>query len=224
MKKGWLATGSPDCVPTWARTGAALSQRKEAVGGSRGNEPRAEAASPDAESDITGVNLPDGFASGNKKPAPLLASGKEPEVEAGSGDVSVALWRTLADGLSAHQAGESQQPAPRTSKQQPPSQPAAYPRGAKLTPEQWANTRAAWEIDPRKPLAWLIEELGLPVGAEALRLRAKAEGWEKGGAAQPKLAKPKLAKVKPKLGKKKTQAWKAGDCQGGQTQACPGEP
>ena len=64
------------------------------------------------------------------------------------------------------------------------------------------------EPDPRKPLAWLIEELGLPVGAEALRLRAKAEGWEKGGAVQPKLAKPKHVKAKPKLGKKKTNLGK----------------
>lgn len=50
----------------------------------------------------------------------------------------------------------------------------------KLTPEQWAGTRAAWEADPRKPLAWLIPELDLPVSAEALRLRAKSEGWVKG--------------------------------------------
>ncbi|WP_156955186.1 hypothetical protein [Polaromonas glacialis] len=54
----------------------------------------------------------------------------------------------------------------------------------------------------------MIDELGLPVGAEALRLRAKAEGWEKGGAVQPKFAKPKLAKAKPKLGKKKAKLGK----------------
>lgn len=74
----------------------------------------------------------------------------------------------------------------------------------KLTPEQWASTRATWEDDPRKPLAWLVEELGLPVSAEALRLRAKAEGWVKGGAGQsdPKLVKTtKLAKASPKLAK-----------------------
>lgn len=75
----------------------------------------------------------------------------------------------------------------------------------KLTPEQWASTRATWEADPRKPLAWLIEELGLPVGAEALRLRAKSEGWAKRagmlGKGSAKLAKPKLAEAKPKLGK-----------------------
>lgn len=49
----------------------------------------------------------------------------------------------------------------------------------KLTPEQWASTRATWEGDPRKPLPWLIQALDLPVSTEALRLRAKAEGWAK---------------------------------------------
>ena len=52
----------------------------------------------------------------------------------------------------------------------------------KMTPEQWASTRATWEADPRKTLPWLIQELGLPVSAEALRLRAKSEGWAKVGA------------------------------------------
>lgn len=81
----------------------------------------------------------------------------------------------------------------------------------KLTPEQWANTRATWEADPRKPLAWLIPELDLPVSAEALRLRAKSEEWVKGrvvngdsklgNGAKSIKAKPKLAKApKPKLG------------------------
>lgn len=72
----------------------------------------------------------------------------------------------------------------------------------KMTPEQWASTRATWEADPRKALPWLIQELGLPVSAEALRLRARSEGWEKGQVAEPvtKLAEnPKLVKAKPKL-------------------------
>lgn len=73
----------------------------------------------------------------------------------------------------------------------------------KMTPEQWANTRKTWEADPRKPLAWLIEELGLPVSAEALRLRAKSEGWVKVGVEDSKLGKapkPKLAlKVVPEI-------------------------
>lgn len=74
----------------------------------------------------------------------------------------------------------------------------------KLTAEQWANVRANWEIDPRKPLAWLVQELALPVSAEALRLRAKAEAWEKatGKGGSPKLAKSsKLGKAETKLAK-----------------------
>lgn len=59
------------------------------------------------------------------------------------------------------------------------------------------------EPDPRKPLAWLIDELGLPVGAEALRLRAKAEGWAKPvgmvGKEQSKVGKPKHEKDGPSL-------------------------
>nr|WP_319566262.1 terminase small subunit [uncultured Rhodoferax sp.] len=84
----------------------------------------------------------------------------------------------------------------------------------KLTPEQWAGTRAAWEADPRKPLAWLIPELDLPVSAEALRLRAKSEGWVKGRVASgdSKLGKSaKFVKPKHKLGKSpKTKLGNAG--------------
>lgn len=72
----------------------------------------------------------------------------------------------------------------------------------KMTPEEWAGVRAAWEADPRKALPWLIQELNLPVSDEALRLRAKSEGWMKaGGAEGVKLApKPKLGKENSKLG------------------------
>jgi predicted GIY-YIG superfamily endonuclease len=49
----------------------------------------------------------------------------------------------------------------------------------KLTPEEWANVRSVWESDPRKGFPWLIDELSLPVSAEALRLRSKNEGWVK---------------------------------------------
>ena len=52
----------------------------------------------------------------------------------------------------------------------------------KLSPEEWSNARKVWEADARKGFAWLIEELALPVSAEALRLRSKSEGWTKGGA------------------------------------------
>ena len=78
-------------------------------------------------------------------------------------------------------------------------------RKPKLSPEQWASTRATWEADPRKPLAWLIDEMGMPVGAEALRLRAKAEGW--GGAAQ--ACKTQACGGKTQAWKEENQAWKS---------------
>lgn len=82
----------------------------------------------------------------------------------------------------------------------------------KLTPEQWSKVRKTWEADPRKPLAWLIEELALPVSDEALRLRAKSEGWAKSTEpkSKHKLGKaPKASKVKPKLGKSPKSKLKA---------------
>jgi hypothetical protein len=51
----------------------------------------------------------------------------------------------------------------------------------KLTPEQWLQVRKTWEADPRPTLPWLIVEMKLPVSAEGLRLRAKAECWSKLG-------------------------------------------
>lgn len=72
----------------------------------------------------------------------------------------------------------------------------------KLTPEQWSEVRETWEGDARKSLPWLIQELSLPVSEEALRLRAKADGWAKSTVAKskPKLGKlPKASKAKPKL-------------------------
>lgn len=72
-------------------------------------------------------------------------------------------------------------------------------------PKLSSSTRARWESDPRKLLAWLIDELGLPVGGEALRLRAKSEGWCKQtgilGNGDTKLGKHKLGGIKPKFGK-----------------------
>jgi len=67
----------------------------------------------------------------------------------------------------------------------------------KLSPEEWNHARQAWESDERKGFPWLIDELSLPVSAEALRLRSKSEGWAKGG-------NPSL-ETKPKLGDKKTK-------------------
>ena len=67
----------------------------------------------------------------------------------------------------------------------------------KLSQEQWAEVRAKWENDSRKGFPWLAEEMGLPVSAEALRLRSKTEGWEKQNS---KLGESKK-QVKTKLGK-----------------------
>ena len=49
----------------------------------------------------------------------------------------------------------------------------------KLTPEQWNKVRETWESDRRKSLAWLVSELNLPVSNEAVRVKAKNEGWKK---------------------------------------------
>jgi predicted GIY-YIG superfamily endonuclease len=49
----------------------------------------------------------------------------------------------------------------------------------KLSAEEWANARQVWESDPRKGFPWLIDELGLPVSAEAVRQKAKKDGWVK---------------------------------------------
>lgn len=67
----------------------------------------------------------------------------------------------------------------------------------KLSQEQWAEVRAKWENDSRKGFPWLAEEMGLPVSAEALRLRSKTEGWEKQNS---NLGESKK-QVKTKLGK-----------------------
>lgn len=76
----------------------------------------------------------------------------------------------------------------------------------KLSPAQWTEVRERWEGDPRKGFPWIIEEMGLPVSAEALRLRSKSEGWAKGGSkvAEAKPGKPREPSKHPsksKLGK-----------------------
>lgn len=71
----------------------------------------------------------------------------------------------------------------------------------KMTLDEWAQARATWEADPRKPTAWLIEELSLPVSGEALRLRAKADGWEKAEGGIPKLGNEKSKLGNPKKSK-----------------------
>ena len=42
----------------------------------------------------------------------------------------------------------------------------------KMTPEQWASTRATWEADPRDGYAWLVEALALPVSSPGVRKTA----------------------------------------------------
>lgn len=49
----------------------------------------------------------------------------------------------------------------------------------KLTPDEWADVRAAWEDDPREGYAWLVDELALPVSAPGVRKTALKEGWVK---------------------------------------------
>jgi len=69
----------------------------------------------------------------------------------------------------------------------------------KLSPDQWRNVRDTWESSPKKGFPWLIEALNLPVSAEAIRQRAKAEGWKKNS------EKPSLENEKPSLESKKTK-------------------
>lgn len=49
----------------------------------------------------------------------------------------------------------------------------------KLNSEEWKAIRLRWQTDPRMGFAWLVEELNLPVGRNALVMRAKREGWAK---------------------------------------------
>lgn len=49
----------------------------------------------------------------------------------------------------------------------------------KLTLEEWAKVRAAWEADPREGYAWIIEELSLPVSAPGVRKVSIRDQWKK---------------------------------------------
>ena len=86
-----------------------------------------------------------------------------------------------------------------------PAQVVSVSRPLKIVSLITLNSQAQyWLLTyTRKPLAWLIDELGLPVGAEALRLRAKAEGWAKPvgmvGKEKSKVGKPKHEKDGPSL-------------------------
>lgn len=65
----------------------------------------------------------------------------------------------------------------------------------KMTPEQWASAKAAWQVDPREGYAWLVEELGLDVSAPGVRKTAIRDGWAKVKSAVPVPAKGKVSKV-----------------------------
>jgi phage terminase small subunit len=53
------------------------------------------------------------------------------------------------------------------------------PMKPKLSPEQWSEVRAVWEADPRDGYAWLVEELGLPVSAQAIGKVSRRDKWTK---------------------------------------------
>jgi hypothetical protein len=53
---------------------------------------------------------------------------------------------------------------------------------AKLTKQQWADARQAWETDPREGHQWLADELvnqGFEVNRSAIAKAAKRQGWAK---------------------------------------------
>lgn len=52
-------------------------------------------------------------------------------------------------------------------------------RPAKLTAEEWQKIRDAWANDPRKGFVWLRDEFNLDMTDQALRNKAKRDGWEK---------------------------------------------
>ena len=52
-------------------------------------------------------------------------------------------------------------------------------RASKVTPEQWAQLRKAWESDTRAGFTWLVSENNVGVSPQAVRKRSVAEGWTK---------------------------------------------
>jgi len=52
---------------------------------------------------------------------------------------------------------------------------------ARLTPDQWAEVRSAWETSPTQGLTWLTKAAGgrWDVSEEPIRKRRAAEGWAK---------------------------------------------
>lgn len=53
------------------------------------------------------------------------------------------------------------------------------PAKSKLTPEQWTQVYATWQADARPSLAWLVDELALPISEQGIRDRARRDGWTK---------------------------------------------
>lgn len=64
--------------------------------------------------------------------------------------------------------------------------------GAKMTRQQWADARARWEGDKRVGYAWLVREMGLPVGSPAVGARAKRESWAKATQSTMRAGRPTL--------------------------------
>lgn len=60
----------------------------------------------------------------------------------------------------------------------------------KMTPEEWADARQAWEQDERDGFTWLVNELALPVSPPAVRKTANKQGWAKSSGSPAKPSKP----------------------------------
>lgn len=60
----------------------------------------------------------------------------------------------------------------------------------KMTPEEWADARLAWEQDEREGFTWLVNELALPVSPPAVRKTANKQGWAKSSGSPAKPSKP----------------------------------
>lgn len=71
---------------------------------------------------------------------------------------------------------------------------------ARMTPEQWANIRKAWEADPDASAADIVRKLGYEVSVQAVNKRVRTENWAKKGrsattAKVSKVSKTKVSKV-----------------------------
>lgn len=48
-----------------------------------------------------------------------------------------------------------------------------------MTADEWGEVRSRWESDPREGYTWIVSEMNLGVSDEAIRKRARNEGWAK---------------------------------------------